>query len=245
MTGPAQSFMSRVIRASSLVADGWVWSWRGDEGESRGRRPSPGRTTMNPPGPFEVTLAAARVGHEAALERLYREHASLVLGYARANGARDPEDLTQDVFVAMVVGLQSFEGDAASFRSWLLTIAHRRLIDDLRRRGRRPVADDGEEVLVGLAGAGATDDEGLARLQARGVLDVIDSLTPDQRSVLLLRVLADLPVREIAEIVDKPVSAVKALLRRAVVSVSRRLAEQSVLTGGDPSSTPFGEGRHG
>jgi RNA polymerase sigma-70 factor (ECF subfamily) len=50
-------------------------------------------------------------------------------------------------------------------------------------------------------------------------------LTDDQRAVLLLRVLADLPVREVAAIVGKPESAVKALQRRAVASVRRRMKD--------------------
>jgi RNA polymerase sigma-70 factor (ECF subfamily) len=182
---------------------------------------------MMPFAPFDRTLDAARAGDEWGLEQLYRAHAPLVLGYLRAHGARDPEDVTQDVFVAVVVGLPSFQGDESGFRSWLLTIAHRRLVDDLRRRGRRPVAEHGDEVLRGLADVGSTDEKGLARLQAQGVLEVIDSLTPDQRSVLLLRVLADLPVREIAEVVGKPPSAVKALLRRALASVARQVSDDS------------------
>jgi RNA polymerase sigma factor (sigma-70 family) len=182
-----------------------------------------GRARMSLGAEFATTLAAARSGREVALERLYRDTAPLVLGYARANGARDPEDIAQEVFVAMVTSLGSFDGDERSFRSWLLTITHRRLIDDLRRRSRRPLADVHEQELRDHPAPGATDDNALARLRAAGVLDAIDRLTDDQRSVLLLRVLADLPVSEIAMIVNKPRSAVKALLRRGLASLDRTL----------------------
>jgi RNA polymerase sigma-70 factor (ECF subfamily) len=177
---------------------------------------------------FGATLEAARIGDEQALERLYRDTAPLVLGYARANGAREPDDIAQEVFVAMVTRLGTFVGDERSFRSWLLTITHRRLVDDLRRRSRRPLAEIEEQELLDRPAPGAADDDALARLQAAGVLDAIDQLTGDQRAVLLLRMLADLPVNDIAEIVGKPQSAVKALLRRALASLNRNLAVDSV-----------------
>jgi RNA polymerase sigma-70 factor (ECF subfamily) len=63
------------------------------------------------------------------------------------------------------------------------------------------------------------------RLRTSGLLAAIEELTPDQRAVLYLRAVADLSVPDIARALDKPESAVKALLRRASASMSRRLAE--------------------
>jgi RNA polymerase sigma-70 factor (ECF subfamily) len=177
------------------------------------------------PRPFTHLLEAARARHAPAFEAIYRGHAGLVLGYLRAHGAHDPEDLTQDVFVAVVRGLDSFVGDERAFRSWILTIAHRRLVDELRRRGRRPVDSLDEVEMPDRPSTSSVEDESLARLQASGVLSAIHELTPDQRSVLLLRLLADLSVPEIAEVVGKPVSAVKALLRRGRASLLTRLGE--------------------
>ena len=92
-----------------------------------------------------------------------------------------------------------------------------------------------QQDLAQLEAPGSIEDEGLARLQADGVLAIIDSLTEAQRSVLLLRLLADLSVPEIARVVDKPESAVKALLRRGLAALARRL-EESSLPGGTPRS---------
>ena len=176
---------------------------------------------------FPQVLASAKQGDDRAVERLYRDTAPLVLGYLRSNRARDPEDLTSDVFVSMITSLGRFEGDERRFRSWLLTIAHRRMVDGVRRSRRRPedlvpAEQLGQEVID------LTDSEvaALSRLHAAGILDVIDGLTEDQRAVLLLRTVADLPVRDVAEVVGKPETAVKALLRRAVAAVDRRLGEE-------------------
>jgi RNA polymerase sigma-70 factor (ECF subfamily) len=173
-------------------------------------------------GAFGPALDAARRGEAGGIEALYRDTAPLVLGYLRANRAPDPEDLTSDVFVSVIGSIDRFTGDEAHFRSWLLTIAHRRMVDALRRSGRRPEDPVPDDRLVGGTEP-AAEAQALQRLRAHGILDAIDGLTDDQRAVLLLRVVADLPVKEVAAVVGKPETAVKALLRRAVASVGRRL----------------------
>lgn len=174
---------------------------------------------------FSRVLADAKAGSHDALTVIYRDTAPLVLGFARSRGAYEPEDIASEVYVSVVRGIGGFDGDEPHFRSWLLTITHHRVVDALRRQGRRPedpvpTDDLGERVLLLTDG----ESEAMHRLRATGVLDAIDRLTEDQRAVLLLRVLADLPVRDIAAVVGKPESAVKALLRRATASLHRLLA---------------------
>src|SRR5262245_38533776 len=172
---------------------------------------------------FDRVLAAAQAGDQSAFGRLYVDLAPLVAGYARANGVGNPDDVTGDVFVSVVKGIDGFAGGESEFRSWLLTIAHRRIVDERRRKGRR------DEQLVDpadLTEARASRDSAsvaLARLEAQGVLEVIADLTDDQRAVLLLRVVADLSIREVAEILGKPEGAVKALQHRAFAALQRRL----------------------
>lgn len=173
---------------------------------------------------FEATIAAARAGDHAALERLYRDTAPVVLGYLRAQRANDPEDLTSETYVAMVRGISGFDGDEVHFRSWLLTIAHRRMVDGFRLRGRRPEdPTDIDELATAMPTPIATDDQALARQEIATALAAIDDLTDDQRAVLLLRVVADLPIDQVATLLDKPVTAVKALQRRANASLRRSL----------------------
>jgi RNA polymerase sigma factor (sigma-70 family) len=173
---------------------------------------------------FALVLAAAKSGHGYAIERLYRSCAPLVRGYLRSNRVHDADDVTSDVFVSMLTALPTFEGDERSFRSWLLTITHRRMVDAVRRHQRRP--EDPADPAAGPERAIDLDGEqrALDRLESRGLLDAIDELTPDQRATLMLRVLADLSVPEIARVLQKPESAVKALLRRGFASLRRTRA---------------------
>jgi RNA polymerase sigma factor (sigma-70 family) len=171
---------------------------------------------------FTDVLAAARRGDERATARLYRDVAPLVLGYLRASGVREAEDVAGDVFVSMVRSLARFEGDERRFHSWLLTIAHRRMVDHVRRSQVRPEQPaPADRLEAGLQPVGGADEEGIAGVESAFLLAAVDALTPDQRQVVLLRALADLTVPEIARVVGKPETAVKALLRRAVGRLSR------------------------
>jgi RNA polymerase sigma factor (sigma-70 family) len=175
---------------------------------------------------FPEVLATAQSGEHAAIERLYRDVAPLVIGYLRANGASEPEDTASDVFVSMVTQIARFNGDEPHFRSWLLTITHRRLIDEFRKRSRRPEDPVPSDQLGDREPriTGDVESDAMLRLRSRGVLESLDQLTQDQRAALMLRVLADLPVSTIADVMGKPETAVKALLRRASASLQRLLA---------------------
>src|SRR5437763_8124538 len=89
---------------------------------------------------FDHVLAAAQAGAGWARARLYESLAPAVAGYARAQRVDDPADVTSDVFVAVLTALPSFNGDEAQFRSWVFTIAYRKVADSWRARTRPPRA---------------------------------------------------------------------------------------------------------
>jgi len=144
---------------------------------------------------FITLLAAAREGSEAAWQELYTGLAPVLLGYLRANAAPDPEDVLSEVFLQVARDVPRFDGDERGFRSWVFTIAHHRLIDARRHSARRPVdlSPDPPE-----PGGWAEDaaDEALARIGTDEVKRVLEALSPEQRSVLLLRVVGDLSIEE-------------------------------------------------
>lgn len=171
---------------------------------------------------FADVLLAARAGAEWAWKRIYDELAPKVVGYLRAHGAADPEDVAGEVFLQVVRGLPAFSGDHRDLTAWTFTIAHRRLVDDLRCRGRRPVQATPDDVLERAAGpAGDVHDDAEARMAHASVRAAIEELPPDQRSVLLLRIIGDLTIEEIARAVGKREGAVKALQRRGLKSLEK------------------------
>jgi RNA polymerase sigma factor (sigma-70 family) len=172
----------------------------------------------------ERVVAAARAGAPWALEHVYRTLAPAVAGFFRGQGVDDPDDLTSEVFVGVLRSLGWFEGDASSFRSWVFTIAYRRLADERRRRVRRPppvpLADRPEP-----AAPGDVHSEVERLLAAERVRALCEQLVPAQRDVLLLRLFGDLTVDQVAETVGKSRAAVKALQRRGYALITRLLDE--------------------
>jgi RNA polymerase sigma-70 factor (ECF subfamily) len=176
---------------------------------------------------FSQILTAARAGADWAWGRLYRDLAPSVLGYVRARGAVEPDDLTGEVFLQVVRDLKRFDGGEREFRAWMFTIAHHRLIDDARHRARRPV-EPVAEVEHRQTPAGDAEDEVLNAFATERVRGIIEALPADQRDVLLLRVLGDLTVSEVAQVVGKSSGAVKALQRRGAAGLKRILSEERV-----------------
>jgi RNA polymerase sigma factor (sigma-70 family) len=178
-------------------------------------------------GEFESVLAAARTGSPEAYTRIFTALAPVVEGYLRLQGASEPEDLTSEVFLAVLRNLRTFEGDEPGFRSWVFTIAHRRLVDERRRAIRRPAAAS----LDAVPDTPAPDDVErtvVAALGTERVRSLCERLSDDQRDVLLMRLLGRLTIDEIAVLKDRTPGAVKALQRRGLLAIGRMIEREGV-----------------
>ena len=189
---------------------------------------------------FDALLAGVKAGRPSAWDRCYRWLAPAVGGYLRLQGARDVDDLTSEVFLAMFRNIATFSGTEANFRSWVFVIAHRRLQDGRRRQFRGPAAEPLDEsslerigrMASGPApdriGAGGADDEALRTISTGRVAELCARLAPDQREVVVLRILGDLTVDQVAEVLGKSQGAVKQLQRRAFEALRRLVDREGV-----------------
>jgi RNA polymerase sigma factor (sigma-70 family) len=180
---------------------------------------------------FPEVLAGARQGDPSSMRALYRDLAPAVLGYLRGQGCPDAEDAASEVFVGLVRGLPRFRGDEGDFRRWVFSIAHRRMVDERRRVARRreqPLDPSELAARTALHPVGDTESDAMDRAGRDWAIQELGSLTEDQRAVLLLRVLADLPVADVARILGRSLGAVKALQGRALASLARRIQREGV-----------------
>lgn len=174
---------------------------------------------------FDSVLAAAQRGAPWAYERLWRTFAPAVVSYLRLQGAPDPDDVCSEAFLGAFRSLCTFTGNEDDFRGWLFTIAHRRLTDARRRAGARP--QWGGEAVPEAAG-GDVEDDALRVLEAIRVRELCDRLAPAQRDVLLLRLVADLTVEQVAAALGRTPGAVKALQRRGLEALRGILSHEGV-----------------
>lgn len=174
----------------------------------------------------DVVVAAA-AGDTAALSTVYSALAPAVLGYLRVRSVDDPEAVTQDVFVKLLPQLHTVRGGAEGVRKLTFTIARARMIDAMRTRSRTgtPVAYDVERDRRSVSSA---EDDAHAAMSVARVRAVLDVLPEDQREVLTLRVVADLTIEQVAEIIGRSQGAVKQLQRRGMVALRAALNERRV-----------------
>ena len=173
------------------------------------------------PDQFETVLLAAQAGARWACTNLWNDFAPAVAAFLRARGSREPDDLTSEVFLAVFDRLAAFTGGEAEFRAFVFTIAYRRLTDELRRRSRRGEHEEWQQELDGRR-APSAEHEALARLADDSTRALLEGLSPDQRDVMVLRIIGDLTVEQVAAVLGKRPGAVKALQRRALETLRRK-----------------------
>lgn len=170
----------------------------------------------------DAVVEDARRGDSAALTALYESVAPGVLAYLRARGSADPEAMMQDVFVQLLPRIRRVSGGARGVRALAFTIAHARLVDELRRRGRSLEISVAEPV-DWKAHVSAEDE---VMNGSTGATAMLASLGEAQRTVIMLRIFGDLSVEQTASILGKSVGAVKQLQRRGILALRNMLAER-------------------
>ncbi len=176
---------------------------------------------------LEEALPAAQAGLAWGIRVVYDELAPRVTGYLRARGASEPEDLTSEVFLTVLPRLSTVTGGAAGVRTFVFSVAHARLVDDLRRSARRTPSveyDPGADPRR----AASAETAALDALATDDVTALLAGLPDTQRDVLLLRLVADLTVEQVAQALGRSPGAVKQLQRRGLLALRARLGPDGV-----------------
>jgi len=169
-------------------------------------------------------------GSSEALGMLHRRFAPLILRIAVHTLDRAAaEDLVQDVFVAVWRNAGRFDPERGTARSWILQIAHFRLLNELRRRNRQPQIVPDPEGLV-LSGFPANDPEPAEtawQQDRRAVLkSALEELPPPQREALALAFLEDLTHEQVAAELGVPLGTAKTRIRSGLQRLRSTLGPQ-------------------
>lgn len=159
------------------------------------------------------TLPDAGVGSSEWFAGFYRSHLPDVYGYLLRLCAGDraqAEDLTQDVWVALVEEVRRGRTDRADIR-WLITVARSRFIDGARREQRR-------RSKLHLVQWGRSDG---GEPTTGDVIEQLDRLPPLHRAVLVLRYVDGLSVPEVAAAIGRELTPTNSLLARARAELRR------------------------
>lgn len=176
----------------------------------------------------EILMVRYQRGERKAFVELVRRHNRPIYNFVLRQ-LRVPsvaEDVTQDVFMRLVQNAAEFKHEAR-FLTWLYTIARNLCIDQLRKLShRRHASLDQPKSGEGDAALGETvpdpnpqtsaERSALSSEVRSSIVKAVDALPDDQREVFLLREVANLPFRDIAEITGVPENTVKSRMRYAL-----------------------------
>lgn len=175
----------------------------------------------------DEALAVASRHDRDLFGQLYHRYADRLYRYAlgRTRSAATADDIVSDTMMAAMEGIHGYDPDKGSFASWLFTIASRRIVDRERKQrqfwrylSRHPIDPIEHESAL---------DSALRGEQQERVRAAIGRLSDRHREIILLRYVADLPIRDISDVLDISEGAVKMRLQRAMQQLARDLRDSS------------------
>jgi len=173
----------------------------------------------------ELTLRRAQRGEQGACRALverYQRPVFALLGRLLGCDRRDlVEDVAQETFLHVFRSLAEFSPlGTARLSTWILTIASRRAVDELRKRGpETAIAADR------TAGRQSVDRDVRRRALAAAIQRAVSELAPEYRAAFLLREYHGLSYAEIAHALGIEEGTVKSRLARARTALRAALAE--------------------
>src|SRR5581483_9933972 len=172
-------------------------------------------------------------GSHEALGPLYQRYGRLIFHVAaRTLDRATAEEIVQEVFVAVWRGAGTFAPERGAFRPWVFQIAHFRILNELRRRGRQPRVEPDPEglYLAGLPDESPEPAETVWQEYRRSVLrSAFAELSPPQRQALGLAFFEDLTHEQVASVLNLPLGTAKTRIRDGLQKLRGKLAPLSAV----------------
>jgi len=191
--------------------------------------PSLERTRVGAADRSDAELLGDVAEPEETFAAFYRRHVEAVIRFAASRGL-SPEaaaDTVADVFIEAMRGRYGYRAEREHARLWLLSIAHRRIVDELRRRaaaGRRD-AHLRNEALVLSQNDRATYEQLVDEADDDRALDALADLPAAQREAVRARVLEDRTYAELAAALGFSQPAARQHVSRGLSALRRKLKD--------------------
>ena len=138
------------------------------------------------------------------------------------------EEVTQDVFLNIWLKASSFNSERGQPRSWIMSVAHHRVVDVIRSRRRTATMTDpeGYETLERLPSGGASvENQVQQNLDRERIMKALATLPENQRQVIVLAYFEGYSQSEMAEFLTEPLGTIKTRVRLAMQKLRAVLQE--------------------
>jgi RNA polymerase sigma-70 factor (ECF subfamily) len=176
-------------------------------------------------------VAAAQTGDGEAFGQLYDRYVDIVHRYIayRVGNHSLAEDLTSETFLRALRRISTYSWQGRDFGAWLVTIARNLIADHFKSSRYKLELPTSDLIEAGAEPhADGPEDEVLADITNRTLLEAVKQLGSEQQECIVLRFLQGMSVAETAAILGKNENAVKALQYRAVKTLGRMLPTELV-----------------
>mgnify|MGYP003397704199 CR=1 FL=1 len=158
------------------------------------------------------------------IDKYQRMVFTLAMGFVHQK--ENAEDLTQDIFIKVWIALPNYKGDAI-FSTWLYRIAVNYCINFVEKNKRNRFIVLAEELIGHVFNTAINDKDAQQELEEMEsgnlVRTAIDSLPINQRTAFILSAYEELPIKEIASIMNRSEGAVEQLLQRAKMNLKKKI----------------------
>jgi RNA polymerase sigma-70 factor, ECF subfamily len=171
----------------------------------------------------EDLVRSSQTGIQDAFVLLYERYFPSVFARVRFKIPEgDVEDVTQEIFIAVLKSLKSFKAES-KFRTWIWTITNRKIADYYRSHKVGVIEQNDYEELVtrNLSNHTASTDKHQDDL--RNIQNVLSNLPQNYQDILLMRFVDEMPFNEIAIENGQSLEATKSLFRRSLAALTKKL----------------------
>lgn len=161
----------------------------------------------------ELVRLLLETGNTVYYEELYGRYFQKVyyqtLSYVKDND--EAKDISQDIFIKLYDRLSKFQGKS-KFSTWIFSFTRNAVLDHLRKNGKmkQQQVDDS-----GLANIPEVEDNEMLQLRSDRLAYIMDQISPDNKSLLIMMYAQGWQIDEIAELLGTSESAIKMRLKRA------------------------------
>jgi RNA polymerase sigma-70 factor (ECF subfamily) len=175
---------------------------------------------------LEAALKAAQSGDEMAFATLWRENNSRLTKFVQSRTYKsdlDFEEIVSETWLNVARDVRKFKGDYSGFTAWVYSIARNRIVDASRKRDRTIRPQEELEEAFWIPSGQNIEKDFEADEGVKKIIEEINKLPSAQAEVLMLRVIGDLSVEDVAKIVKKNANSVRVLAHRGLTSLKEAM----------------------
>ncbi|KXH80841.1 RNA polymerase sigma factor SigW [Sporosarcina sp. HYO08] len=170
-------------------------------------------------------------GDQDAFEEIVTlfQHRLYHLCYRMLGNAQEAEDIAQEAFVRAYMNIHSFD-QKRKFSTWIYRIATNLCIDRIRKKKPDYYLDaevpgtEGLDMYSQLAAAGELPEDEVVKMETQERIQYEINRLPDKyRSVIILRYIEELPLQEIADVLEMPLGTVKTRVHRGREALRKQI----------------------